>query len=166
MSVYSNIEVVIKEVFTALSDNDIFLRLVGNDGADALDVSSTKPFNELINDRLWLTPKKLNPAENQGTYVMIYLNNGSRAGQSNVYHNDLTFTVDFFCHEDVWMLDDWKIRPYRLMDVLKEELEKMETTEAMRGRLNVFEPRLKKDFFYMGYSINFEITGATDLVRS
>ena len=61
MSVYSNIEVVIKEVFTALSDNETFLRLVGNDGADALDVSSTKPFNELINDRLWLTPKKLNP---------------------------------------------------------------------------------------------------------
>jgi hypothetical protein len=170
MSVYSNIEVVIKEIYEALSDNEEFLQLVSNDGANALSIPSSKTFNELVNGidgkgkRLYLTPKKLNPAIYKGTYVMTYFNNGSRSGTGNVYFNDLTFTMDFLCHEDVWEMDDWKIRSYRLMDVIKKELENIETVEAVRGRLDVGEPRIKNDYFYLGYSINFKITGATDLM--
>jgi len=148
MSVYSSIELVIKEIYEALSDNEEFLQLVSNNGANALAIPSSKTFNELLagnERRLYLTPKKLNPALDKGTYIMTYLRLGSRSGTGNVYFNDLEFTMDFLCHEDVWELDDWKIRPYRLMDVLKKELENIETVEAVRGRLDVGEPRLKKN---------------------
>jgi hypothetical protein len=164
MSVYANIELMIKEIFEALSNNETFLRLVSNDGQNGLNIPSTKTFNELINDRLWLTPKKLNPAQDQGTYVMVYFDVANRAGANNTFENDLTFTIDFLSHEDTWMMNDWKIRPYQLIDVVKNVLENHETNYADRGRLDVGEPRRKMDYFYLGYTIPFTITGATDLL--
>jgi len=138
---------------------------MSNDGADGLDIPATKTFNELLKDnegrRLFLTPKTLDPSKQQGSYVMIYFDSAKRTRPDDAYFNDVKFRLDFLCHKDIWEMDNWKIRPYRLMDVVKSELEGIQTTKAVKGEFNVYEPRLVKDFHYMGYTLTFEITGAT-----
>lgn len=171
MSVYSqeSIEGTIKQVFVELGTSEDFLRLMSNDGKDGLDIASTLNMVELYQaQRLIPLDRKLDPNTDKGSYVLIYLENGSMAGTSNKYQNNVVFNLEILCHKDVWLLDEdvdnnWRVRPYRLLEIVKEKLENIETNASFRGRLNVGEPRRNVDFFYSGYRISFEITGSTSL---
>lgn len=161
-NVYLEIEEIIRSIFTSLSTDEDFIKLMTNDAPTALTDANTVTLNDLVDmKRINILPKKLDPNEHQGSYAFIYFNDDSYAGANNTYQRNLTFVFSFVCHSDVWGLDNWKVRPYRLLYTIREGLKKANVSEqALRGKITLGSSRKIDDGHYMGYNISFEITGS------
>lgn len=161
MIVYDNIEEVIRDIFEQMSTNEDFIKLMSNDSPTALTDTNTKTLNDLWdNKRLFLTPKSLDPNIQQGSYAFIYYNNDSDAGSNNIYQKDLYYKFVFLSHVDTWELENWKIRAYRLLSIVRSGLKSVELEgKGFRKSLLVRNSSIIVDDYYMGYSVSFEITG-------
>lgn len=148
MALFGKVENDIVNIFIKLSANQDFLKLISNDTPDALSESPSMTFGDLINVRLTLYPKIFIPESEQGSFVNIYMQKVSKLGQNNTYQYDMFYIVDVMSHLDIWTLTDNKVRPYRLVDNIHDDLEDT-NINGIRGKLT-FQ---KCD--YMVYSKNF-----------
>lgn len=167
MGIYDELSDVTYAILKGINDSprvNEYLRLVGYDGKDALTGSPTLPnFNELMWERQFPFIKPLDPTTDQGTYVMVYFENGGFSGANNVYQHDTPFVLEFFSHEDVWGLNGAKTRPYELLGVLYEAMSNVRLPQAIRGKLVVGAPKLRviHNGKYAGYRFELKLTGTT-----
>ena len=160
MSLFGNIEDNLIILLLSLSDNKDFLRLISIDSQDALSQEPTENFYNLLNKRILLRPKLIEPTNEQLSFLSCWINNNSKVDNNNNYQYDTSVIIDIFCHLSIWQLDDNKIRIYRLVDIVNDSLLNSDI-KSIRGKVT-----LQSNSFtvynenYMGYRLVYKYTGS------
>jgi len=115
---YDSLETVISSMMYAMQGNDDFLKLMTNDKRNALDITPLKNYEDLIGNRIFPMETLSTPQTEQKSIVAVeHLNTRKSTGGSDAIYS-VTFTVDVYCHIDMWLLNGGKIRPLRLKTIV------------------------------------------------
>jgi hypothetical protein len=160
VALLDNLEKNLTDLLISLSDNDNFIKLVSIDNPNALNQSPSDNFYSLFNERLFLKPKVNMPTSEEETYICIYMGRAERAGGTSKNHNDIPIVIDIMTHLNLWDLEDNKIRPYRIVDIIYDNF--METkVKSVRGNLEFNNAELiRYNEKFMGYRMFFMYTGS------
>jgi len=161
MSLLDNLENNLVVLLKSLMKEEDFVKLISIDNPNALSQSSSTTFFDLINERLFLRPRINLPTSEEETYLCIYLSRGNRAGRNDTIHNNIYIVVDIMCHLNLWDLENNKIRPYRITDIVFERF-MQSNIKGVRGNLvldgNFELMRFNEKF--MGYRMFFKYTSS------
>ena len=96
--------------------NQSLLKLLKYSTADALtnkkDLTEEEK-SELINKNIKVVPELTIPEE-QGSYVIVGFD-GFVTNENNPEFRDNVITFDVLCYMDTWIMDDYMLRPYKIM---------------------------------------------------
>lgn len=105
-----------------LITNDNIMKLLYYGEKDALKKSNLDAATKLsmINDYIKVVPVLPKDLEAKN-YIIIQFDSFSPSGADAMVYRDFLITFDIFCNAQNWILDDYLLRPYAIMD----ELDKM-----------------------------------------
>lgn len=166
--IFDDLEKNVMTLFGTLSQNDDFKKLVWYTTPDALQLETPLiGLGDLMLKNLFPVPK-IHPASEgePKTYVCIHLNRISKAGSNNVYQYNADLIVDVVSHIESWILDEGKIRPYRLYNIIDEVICNTKI-ESIRGNLVPSTPMGEIDYSnnYFGYRMTYRFTDSSGKVR-
>lgn len=110
-------------------ENQNLLRLLKYTTPDSLSmpILTTAERMEMINTHVKIVPK-LPIAEEVGSYIIILFDTFT-PNMTNPMFRDNVIIFDIICHTDTWVMDDYMLRPYKIMN----EIDKMFNNSKLNG---------------------------------
>ena len=136
--------------------NQKILKLLYYNTSDCLsnaDITDAAILSEIANDNVRIVPNLKIPI-NTGSYLMITFDQFS-INATNPEYMDNLIIIDVLCPIDVWMMDDYMLRPYKLMHELNIMLDKKKLNGI--GKINFIGANLLNLGDYTGYQLAYSV---------
>ena len=106
----------LKDVMFKILGNEDLLKLLKYTTPDSLTKTNLTPEEKtgMINSHIKVVPKLPTP-EDVGSYIIILFDTFTTNSNNPVYRDNVIM-FDVICHTDTWVMDDYMLRPYKIMD--------------------------------------------------
>lgn len=136
--------------------NQKILKLLYYNTVDCLtktDITDDITISKIAQDNIRIIPK-LDIPENEGSYIMITFDQFSPNG-SNPEFMDNLIIIDVLCPVGLWIMDDYMLRPYKIMHELNDMLDKRKLNGI--GKINLVGANLLNLGDYTGYQLAYSV---------
>lgn len=108
-----DLQVIMEKLIT----NDNVMKLLYYGQKDALKQPNLDATTKLsmVNDYIRVVPVLPKDVEAKN-YIIIQLDNFSPSGSDAMVYRDFLVSFDIFCNAETWILDDYLLRPYAIMN--------------------------------------------------
>jgi hypothetical protein len=119
----------LKDIMFKLMTNEDLLKLLKYTTTDALTKPDLTPEEKqaIINDNIKVVPKLPVP-DAVGSYIIIMFDTFT-PNPNNTEFRDNVIIFDVICHADTWVMEDYMLRPYKIM----HELDSMFNKSKLNG---------------------------------
>lgn len=118
---FSTVEKDFEDITSRILSNDTIIKLLYFNTPDCLTKGKVEITSEVIEDivkqNLRIVPSVKVP-ENKGSYIIITFDSFS-TNENNPEFMDNLILMDVLCPDDVWMMDSYMMRPFRIMHELQ-----------------------------------------------
>lgn len=153
---FSTIEKDLEEIVSKLLSNQDFLKLIYYSSRDALskpDIEDNNILMDISENNIKLAPDITIP-DNDGSIVIITFDNFT-PNISNPIFIDNIISFDILCPTRLWMMDNYMLRPYRIMHIIQGLFDKQKLNGI--GRVNFVSANLLNLGEYAGYQIIYSV---------
>ena len=93
----------------------------------------------LLHRNILITPKIPDSPESKGSYI-VFLVNGYDRGLVNYDIKTLSLYIDILCPTDEWLINNWSLRPFLIVNELEQMFDKLKLKGI--GRLILLDQNL------------------------
>lgn len=154
---FGTVEKDFADITNRIMSNEDVVKLLYYNTPDALQEGKTKVtekiLNEVATDNIRIVPS-LRVPENKGSYLIITFDSFTPNANNPEFMNNL-FLIDVLCPSDVWMMDSYMMRPFRIM----HELQRMFNDRPLNGigKAYLLGASLLNLGDYTGYQMAFSV---------
>lgn len=149
----ANIDKVVFEIKKAMLNNEKIRKLLYNVGPDAL--SAAAPSIQLVDGHIYENPTVYFTDENtlkKNNFIVVYIPNLSFEGNSTI----IDMNIDIFVNQDLWLLDDNRIRLHQLLSEVTKSVHEKKFGAAGKVLFRSAQYTVIGENFN-GFQINIEI---------
>lgn len=154
---YGTVEKDFEDIVSRILENEEILKLLYFNTPDCLQEGKTEITGEIINEiaaeNLRIVPSFKIP-KNKGSFIIITFDSFT-PNQENPEFMDNIILFDVLCPEDLWMMDDYMMRPFRIMHELQRTFN--EKTLNGIGKVYGLGSSLLNIGDYNGYQMAFSV---------
>jgi hypothetical protein len=146
----------LKRVVNRILKNDNLIKLLYYNVPDAEAQSNLTNGQKvaLINDYIKLVPKLPMDME-QKNYLVVQMDQFSGLGDDMNFRS-FTLSFDVICHADNWIMDDYMLRPFKILHELDSMFNNAKIDSLGPSNFLIAQQIVLNEDF-MGYSIHFRI---------
>lgn len=154
---FSTVEKDFEDIVSRILGNENILKLLYFNTPDCLEKGKTditpEIINEIASENLRIVPS-LRVPKNKGSYIIITFDSFS-PNRENQEFMDNIILFDVLCPSELWMMDDYMMRPFRIM----HELQRMFNDKPLNGIGKVYSlgASLLNLGDYNGYQLAFSV---------
>lgn len=120
MSYFAEWEPIVTKCLEFIRTNDELLHYVCNSSGKPLE-ESIPDWHDIIMKNVFPMPKDPDSVGTEKSFINVYMNT-SNPYPSNPYFREDYLTVEVACHLETWMMDDGRVRPYVMCNLIDEML--------------------------------------------
>lgn len=153
---FSTVEFDFSKLIDKIFSNQNILKMLYYNTEDCLsnsDITDNDILNEISEENIRIVPRLEIPI-NQGSYLIISFDHFS-PNMSNPEFIDNLMTIDVLCPPDLWMMDSYMLRPFRIMHELNGLLDKSKFNGI--GKVNFIGANLLNLGDYIGYQLAYSV---------
>ena len=114
----------LQKIVTRLLNNDDLIKLLYYVDKDPLSqpVLTKEEKQKLIYEKLLRITPRVSEDENNQSYVVVYVANGTKVSGNSEFVN-IQITIDVVVPLDTWIIKDSNLRPFAILGLVQESLE-------------------------------------------
>lgn len=151
-TVESDFQVLVEKIFS----NQNILKMLYYGTVDCLsksDITDNEILNEISKENVRIVPDIKIPI-NQGAYLVITFDNFSPNSENPEYIDNFIF-IDVLCPIDLWIMDSYMLRPFKIMHELNKMIDKSKFNGI--GKVNFIGANLLNLGDYSGYQLAYSV---------
>lgn len=153
---FSTVEHDFEKLIEKIFSNQNILKMLYYNISDCLDkddIVDNDILNEISKQNIRIVPK-LEIPDNKGSYLIITFDQFSPNGTNPEYMDNMIL-IDVLCPVDIWMMDSYMLRPFRIMHELNGLLDKRKLNGI--GKVNFLGSNLLNLGDYTGYQVAYSV---------
>lgn len=154
---FKTVEKDYSDITSRIVGNEDLLKLLYFNTPDCLDEDKHKItpeiITEIVRDNIRLVPSVKVP-DNKGSYIIITFDSFALNNNNPEFMNNVIL-MDVLCPSDVWMMDSYMMRPFRIMHELQEMFHEKPLNGI--GKVYFLGANLLNLGDYTGYQMAFSV---------
>lgn len=159
-SYFTEWEQIVTRVFELVKGNELLLRYLCNDDPEPEKTPAPDWLTGVFMKRVLPVPKDPDTVSTQKSFINIYVNS-TYPIEGNPYYRIDYLNIDVVCNLDIWALENGRMRPYVICDLLDEMLNFKNMPElSIQKVLNIGAKVTKFGDMFYGYKVAYKLTNA------
>lgn len=160
MSYFEEWEQIVTKSLELIRTNDELLKYACNSSGDPLS-EPTPQWSEILMNHVFPMPKDPESVGTQKEFINVYMST-STPYEGNPFFRMDYLNIEVVCHLETWMLDNGRIRPYIMCNLIDEMLNYRTIGEISIQKVMGMGAKCIKfgDLFY-GYKLVYRLSNAS-----
>lgn len=163
MAYYAEWEDIVTKVLELIRNNDELLHYACNSSGDPIS-EPIPEWSKILMNHVFPVPKDPESVGTQKAFINVFMNTADPYYKNPFYRQDY-LNIEVVCHLETWMMDNGRIRPYVMINLIDEMLNNKNLGEISIMKVYGLGAKCVKfgDMFY-GYKLIYKLSnpGAVD----